>query len=176
MTAVVRLRQGMRALFALVFAPQVDHAPLKRYLTPTQIALFSKFQRSEQLHSIRVLKAVMAQEYDTPHALKVAALLHDIGKTCHPVGLFGKTLPVLVKAFAPALLQRWSAGSPENRWQRPFVVYAHHPVWSGHLIAYTGGGDDATWLATHHADDPQHWRDHPLYGLLVRLQAADNNN
>ncbi len=176
MTAVIRLRQGVRALIALIFAPSVDYDAVARALTLSQVALFKRLQRAEQLHSLRVLRAVLAQDTVTPPALAVAALLHDIGKVRYPVGLIGKMLPVLVKRISPRLVRRLSDGNPENRFIRPFVVYLHHPAWSSELITKDGGSPDAAWLAAHHADDADRWRNHPLYAQILRLQAADDRN
>ncbi|MBE0688821.1 MAG: HD domain-containing protein [Anaerolineae bacterium] len=166
-----RLRQGVRALFA--FAQPVDDALAGRFLSPALLKHFQALRRSEQLHSLRVLRALLTEGEVSP-GLTVAALLHDVGKSRYPMSLWQRTLPVLVKRFFPQSFAQMSAGDPAKRWQRGFVVYVHHPAWSADIIAEGGGDADAAWLAAHHADDPQHWREHPLYDQLCRLQAADN--
>lgn len=173
MTAVYRFRQGVRALFA--FARPVDDTLAARTLPPAQLALFRQLRRGEQLHSLAVLRAVLAQG-DTPPALATAALLHDVGKIRFPLAVWQKSAAVLVRAFLPSWFRRWSDGDPRRFWQRPFVVYVHHPRWSADLLAQTHAEPDAVWLAEHHADDAELWRDHPLYTLLKRLQAADDAN
>lgn len=169
-----RLRQGLRALFA--FACPVDDALAARYLTPAQIALFRRLRRGEQLHSLNVLRGVLLQADETPPALAVAALLHDAGKSRYPLRLWQKTIAVLVRAGAPPLFRRLSAGDPQKWWARPFVVYVRHPAWSAELLAEAGADDAAIWLAAHHQDEAAQWRDHELFPLLKRLQAADDTN
>ncbi|MCL4247242.1 MAG: HD domain-containing protein [Anaerolineae bacterium] len=172
MTAVLyRVRQGLRALFA--FTTPVDYALVSEFLSPALMTHFRAMRHSEQLHSLRVLRALLAAGA-VPHALAVAALLHDVGKSRYPLSLWQRTLPVLVKRLSRRLLERLNGGNGASRWRRGFVVYVHHPAWSADIIAENGGDPDAVWLAAHHADDPANWRDHPLYDQLCRLQAADD--
>ncbi len=171
--AIHRLRQGLRALFA--FARPVDLDLAARYLTPEQVALFQRMRRGERLHSLNVLRALLAQG-DTPPDLAVAALLHDVGKSRYPLALWQKSIAVLVRAFNPALFERLSRGDPRRWWQRPYAVYVQHPAWSAELLAQTYASDTALWLVAHHADAAERWRDHDLYPLLQRLQTADDTN
>lgn len=173
MTAAYRIRQGVRALVA--FTQPVDHTLAAEYLSPPLLALFHRMRRAEQLHSLNVLRTVLSQG-ETPSSLAAAALLHDVGKTLHPLTIWQKSLAVLVRAFLPPLFRRLSTGDPRLFWRRGFVVYVQHPRWSGELIEQAGGTSDAIWLAAHHADDPDQWRDHALYPLLKRLQRADDAN
>ncbi len=173
MTAVRRLRQGVRALFA--FAQPVDYALVAEYLAPPLLARFRQMRRSEQLHSVRVLRTLLAQG-DVAHDLAVAALLHDVGKSLYPLSLWQRSLPVIVRRISPRLLLRLSQGDPRVDWRRGFVVYVQHPAWSGELIRRGGGSDQAVWLAAHHADALTTWHDHPLVRQLARLQAADDLN
>jgi hypothetical protein len=168
-----RLRQGLRALFA--FSRTVDYALAAPYLTDEQLRLFKQMRRGEQLHSLNVLRGVLAQG-DTPPDLALAALLHDVGKIRYPLRLWQKTVAVLTRAFIPALSGRLSAGDPSRWISRPFVVYAHHPAWGADLLAQTGASENALWLVAHHADNAEHWRTHDQYPLLKRLQAADDQN
>jgi hypothetical protein len=173
MTAVSRIRQGVRALFA--FVRPLDHILAAEYLSPPLLALFAQMRRGEQLHSLNVLRAVLSQG-QAPSTLAVAALLHDVGKTLYPLSVWQRTLAVLVRAFLPALFRRLSEGNPRPFWRRGFVVYVHHSAWSGELIARAGGSPDAAWLAAHHGDDAERWCDHTLYQLLKRLKMADDAN
>lgn len=166
-----RIRQGLRELLA--FAQPVDLALAAEHLPPELLALFVRLRRGEQLHSLNVLRAVLAQG-PTPPDLAVAALLHDAGKACYPLAVWQKTLAVLARAFFPGLARRWEQGSPRHFWMRPFVVYAQHPAWSAQLLADAGAPPVAVWLAAHHADDAAQWADHPAGALLRRLQQADD--
>jgi hypothetical protein len=173
MTAVYRIRQGVRALFA--FARPVDYALAAENLSPQLFSLFEQMSRGEQIHSLNVLREVQSQG-QTPSVLAVAALLHDSGKTRYPLSVWQKTVAVLVRTFLPTVFHRLSEGDPRSFWQRPFVVYVQHPSWSAEIIIQAAGSPDAAWLAAHHADDAEEWRDHTLFPLLKRLQAADDAN
>lgn len=169
--AIHRLRQGLRALFAFARPVELDLAA--RYLKPQQLALFRSMRRGEQLHSLNVLRAVLAQG-DTPPDLAVAALLHDVGKSRHPLAVWQKTAVVLVRAFAPDLFRRLSQRDPSDFLARPFVVAVRHPTWGADMLAQAGASDAAIWLVAHHQDAPQPGEE--LAHLLKRLQSADDAN
>ena len=173
MTAVYRIRQGLRAVFA--FSREVELPLAAEYLTPEHMALFQQMRRSEQLHSLNVLRDVLAQG-SIPHDLAVAALLHDVGKSRYPMGTWQKTMAVLVRAISPRLFEQWSKGNPANLWKRPFVVYVDHAKWSAQLIADAGASENAIWLVAHHQESADQWDNHSLVSLLRRLQEADNSN
>jgi hypothetical protein len=174
MTATQRLRQGVRALLA--GARPVDRDLAAAYLTPAQMALFAALRRGEQLHSLNVLRAVLAQE-PAPHDLAVAALLHDAGKARYPFSVLEKTLVVLARAALPRRCVRWAAADPDaSRWARPFAVSAQHPAWSAALAADAGVSPRAVWLIAHHADPLAAHVGHPYAPLLARLQRADDAN
>ena len=169
-----RLRQGLRALFA--FTRSVDLALAERYLSPPQLIAFQRLRRGEQLHSLSVLRAVLAQNPVTPPDLAVAALMHDVGKTRYPSRLWQKIITVAVRMVAPSTFDRLSHGDP-RRWQyRPFVVYVDHPIWSAEILAQTDASPEAIWLVAHHADPTDRWQTHDLFPLLKRLQSADDTN
>lgn len=174
MPAVQRIRQGIRALLAFSQAADLDMAA--EHLNPAQLALFRQLQHNEQLHSLNVLRDVLAQAEATPNDLAVAALLHDCGKSRYPLAVWQKTLTVLVRAFAPSLYTHWQNGDPSSPFARPVIVSEQHPAWSAALAAEVDTTERALWLIAHHADDPAHWQDHPHFNLLKRLKTADDAN
>ncbi len=174
MTLRYRFQQGIWALFA--FSQPVDTRLAQQTLSPELFSLFEKLQKSEQLHSLKVLQTVMRQTAVTSQALKNAALLHDCGKIRYPLSVAQKTFVVLVRRFKPALFERMTQGDPENLIYRPFVANRHHPQWSGDSLREVGADDDTIWLATHHADSLDLWQNHPLYDDLARLQKADDQH
>jgi len=173
MPMVYRLQQGLRALLA--FSQPVDWALVERYLSTRLLTLFRQMDRGEQLHSLGVLRIVLAQG-DTPPDLAVAALLHDVGKSRYPIGVAQKTLAVLVRAVVPSAYMRWSKGNPLNLWERPFVVYEQHPQWSAELLREAGASEMACWLAAHHAEPLETARTPTQLEWLKRLKQADDQN
>jgi hypothetical protein len=177
MAAVYRVRQGVRALFA--FSQVVDYDLAAEYLNPTQMTLFRRMARSEQLHSLNVLQSVLAQAAETPHDLAVAALLHDCGKSYYALTVWQRTLAVLVKKLLPSLSNQLSRNdSPVGLsvWRAPFVVRQHHPAWGAALLTQTDTSERAIWLVAHHADSLALWQEHPNTPLLARLKQADDLN
>ncbi len=168
-----RIQQGLRALFA--FSQSVDRDLAAQYLSPELLACFDQMRRSEQLHSLAVLRTLREEGF-VPDDLGVAALLHDVGKSRYPFPVWQKTLVVLTRQFAPRWFERLSAGPTSNRLCRPFVLSVHHPAWSAAIVQAAGASDRARWLIAHHADDLKQWSQHPHVELLQRLQAADDAN
>lgn len=173
MPVVYRLQQGLRALFA--FSQDVDWVLVERSLSPSLLALFRQMDRGEQVHSLAVLRDVLAQG-DTPTDLAVAALLHDVGKSRYPINVWQKTWAVIVRAIAPSRYEQWSKGSPLNLWQRPFVVYEQHSLWSAELLRTAGASEAACWLAAHHAVRDAAVPTSTQSEWLKRLQQADDQN
>jgi len=169
-----RIKQGLRALFA--FAYPVDLDLVRETLNDAEYELFIQLSRSEQLHSIRVLRDVLAQESDTPSELAQAALLHDIGKVRYRLAIWQKTIAVLVKAFSPQTEAKMIADDTLTFWRAPFVVRHYHPVWGGQLLIETNSHPTTIWLTTHHAEDVEIHKSTPYYDLLRRLQVADDAN
>ena len=169
---ISRIAQGLRALFA--WATPVDTAAAAGVLSPELMALFGRMRRSEQLHSLRVMRTLRAQGYTDPDLL-TAALLHDSGKSRYPLGLVGRTLAVLARHYLPGPFARWSAGEPSG-WRRPFVIAEQHPGWSAEDMLAAGASARAASLARRH--QLPHIK-HPVSDedrLLALLQAADDRH
>lgn len=173
-SATQRIQQGIRALLA--FATPVDTELARQHLSSAELEAFQQMARAEQLHSLNVLRDVLAQADTTPHALAVAALLHDVGKSRYHLTVWQKTASVLLKKFAPTIAQKLANTSTLTVWTAPFVVREQHPHWSADILRNCESDDTAIWLAQHHQDAPQHHQNHPHYALLCRLQTADDAN
>jgi hypothetical protein len=167
-----RLNQGLRALIAFVRPP--DLAEAREVLGPRLTPLFRQMRLSEQNHCLRVMHTLRAQGCNHPDLL-VAALLHDVGKTRYPLTLFGRTLPVLVKAVAPRLARRLSQGEPCGL-RRPFVVVERHPQWGAEMLAEAGASPLAVTLTRRHQEHLSHPPQSEEDRLLLLLQAADMVN
>ena len=172
MSAVYRLQQGLRALGA--WLRPVDDALAARYLPPPLHALYCRMRRHERLHSLRVLRDLLADGHTQPDLL-AAALLHDVGKTRYPFSLPEKVLVVLVKAAAPRLYRRWGSSVSEG-WRRPFAVSVQHPVWGADMVVRVGGSSLTATLIRYHAEPPPSHLPEETARLLALLQAADNRN
>lgn len=172
-----RLRQGLRALTAGLHP--VDTALAASMLSPAELALFARLRRSEQIHSLNVLRGVLAAGEDDPD-LRVAALLHDVGKTLAPFTLPERVLVVLVRKLAPTLYERWAQpdpdGEPPRGWRRPFAISRCHPAWSARLMAGAGCAPRAVELARRHQEHLAAPPRDETERLLLVLQAADDRN
>ena len=167
MGALRRLRQGLNALLA--FAQPVDYALVAQHLTPALQDCFALLRRSEQLHSLRVLRALQAQGA-VPPELAAAALLHDVGKTRWPFPLWQRVLVVLLPLLAPALAARLARGDEANLLARPFIIEEQHPAWGAQLARAAGADERVAALIEHHAQPPGDDE------LLARLRYADEHN
>jgi hypothetical protein len=128
------MRQFLHALRA---APNTeDLALVQSLLTPPLQDLFLQMQKGEQAHSIQVTRKIMETE-GAPADLKVAALLHDVGKTCYPLNLWERVAIVLARAMFPNQVMHWGKG-PVKGWRRPFVVSEQHAAWGAKMAAQAG--------------------------------------
>jgi hypothetical protein len=170
--ALARVRQGLRALSA--WARPVDDELAATFLSPPLLALFRQMRRSEQQHSLNVLRTLRSRGYDDP-VLMVAALLHDAGKCRAPYHLWDRVIVVLAKAVAPDRVRQWGSGEPTG-WRRPFAVSIQHPRWSAEMAAAAGADPLVIDLIAAHQRRIGHAPQTRLEQLLVALQTADDAN
>ena len=167
-----RLAQGLRALLAFAMSP--DLALARTYLSDCEFAAFQAMSRSEQLHSLNVLRAVLDAQPNAPKALTAAALLHDVGKSRRRLAVWQKTLAVLALSVAPGLSGRLSREDAPRAWRIPFIVQRHHPKWGAEILRDCGSDTDLIWLVEQHQAQANEHQAHPAFALLKCLQAADN--
>jgi hypothetical protein len=174
-----RARQFWHALGAAPSPASLEEA--QSILNPAQMALFRSMQASEQAHALRVMGQLRSQGLVHPDLL-VAALLHDVGKSCFPLNLWERVIIVLVRAFFPAKARQWGngdiSGDPKRytAWRKPFVVAEQHPAWGAEMAIKAGVSSLAAALIRRH----QNFFASKIVSLedqlLVQLQAADNDH
>ena len=161
-----------------------ERAEVQCCLNPALAALFGRQTVGEQVHSLRVMRALAAGGgASTRPELLQAALLHDVGKSLSPLSLFDRGLVVLARALAPAAIRGWGQGQARG-WRRPFVTAERHPEWGAELCARAGASPLTVTLIRRHAS-PRHGSpvtrpamkpETPEDTLLALLQAADDDN
>ena len=154
-----RVQQGIRALLA--FATPLDSQLAQQYLSDAELHAFQQMSRAEQLHSLNVLRDVLAQSDTTPHVLAVVALLHDVGKSRYHLAVWQKTIAVLVKKIMPQLSGYLSRDETLNFWRAPFTVRKYHPKWSAEILRACQSDAVAIWLAEYHQHPADTYKDHP---------------
>ncbi|HEY45580.1 MAG TPA: HD domain-containing protein [Anaerolineae bacterium] len=172
MSLTYRASQTFRVLLAKPGSE--DLALAEEHLLPPLVELFHQMSPADQIHGLRVLHSLLAQDEGDPNLL-AAALLHDVGKSQVRLRLWERILIVLVSWFAPERSQRWGEGQL-NSWRRPFVIAVHHPAWGAEMIRQAGGTEELATLVLRHQEtlppDPAKEIDR----LLFRLQEADGLN
>jgi len=176
-----RTRQFWHALGS---APSSDSIALAwTLLTPPQQLIFNRMLQSEQVHSLRVLHELLAQQEENKDLL-VAALLHDVGKSRFPLHLWERVVIVLAKKIYPAGAKRWGERVSEDEqaprgWRRAFIIAEEHPVWGAEMAADAGCSQLTMNLISRHQDiipvskiDNLSKEDR----LLLKLQAIDDES
>ena len=168
-----RVRQFGRLLWPQPLTA-VERQEVEAILSQRQLLLFAEFAPSDQRHSYRVLQTLLAAGEMEP-SLLVAALLHDIGKICHPIYVWDRVLIVLGEAFLPRQVAVWGGGEVSG-WKRPFVIRAKHPAWGADLVHAAGATPLTVRLIARHQDKlPANSTSHEDK-LLAWLQWADDQN
>jgi len=164
--AAYRARQFLQALTA---RPGVeDLARARAVLGPDLYDLFLRLRPPEQVHALRVFRALRASGEVEPDLL-AAGLLHDIGKSPLPLRLFDRVAVVLGQALLPVRARAWGAGDPSG-WRRGFVVACRHAEWGATMVDQSGGSQRLVTLVREHQDG------FPANADLAALQAADGDS
>jgi hypothetical protein len=172
---VYRVKQFFGALTARI--EDEDEQELTRLLTPTQRNLFRRMIRSDQRHSIDVC-ATLCQAREANPDLLAAALLHDAGKAAGRILLWQRILIVLLRRWAPGVLNWLARGSSEvkvPRWRRGFVVNRLHPDRGARWATEAGCSTTTVALIRRH-QEPLKTIENEQDRLLAVLQWADGVN
>ena len=137
-------------------------------------ALFFRMSDPDQAHSVRVFQALVAQGEDDDDLLR-AALLHDVGKSLHPLRAWERSLVVVTNRILPNQVLKWGQGEPDG-WRKPFVVALQHPEWGATLIQQEGGSETLVTLIRYHQEHAPPNIGKDVQELLERLQTADGMN
>jgi exopolyphosphatase/pppGpp-phosphohydrolase len=175
---------------ALLSVPDPDDLTLAQtWLSTAQKELFSRLQESEQAHSLQIFKRLLDQcrlePVDSQDDLLLAALLHDVGKSCFPLSIWDRVLIVLAKAIFPNRIREWgrlpeansfsSPGVQMRGWRRAFVIAEQHPRWGAEMAAAAGASPLAVSLIRRHQEASRQSVQSLEDRLLCRLQAADGS-
>ncbi len=171
--ALYRIQQGLRALTA--YTRPVDLDTVRAYLSPPLAALFLRMRRSEQLHSLNVLRALRAAGYTHPD-LMTAALLHDAGKSRARYHLWDRVLVVLARRLFPDRAKAWGAAERPTGWRRPFVIAAQHPAWGAEMARAAGASPLAVEIIARHQEALDSPPENETERLLVALMEADGSH
>ncbi|MGA2490156.1 MAG: HD domain-containing protein [Anaerolineales bacterium] len=153
---------------------RIPSEALSPYLTSAQLSLFRRMQPSEQMHAYSMFKSLEVTGHANPDLL-AAALLHDVGKTLHPLSILERVTVILGKHLFRGAARQWATGMPSGL-RRPFVVAAQHAEWGADLASQSGVTSQTVELIRHHHDAPLTNLGSQTERLLVALQSADDEN
>ncbi len=137
-------------------------------------SLFFRMSDPDQAHSVRVFQALVDQGEEGENLLR-AALLHDVGKSLHPLRAWERALVVITNRILPNQVLKWGQGEPHG-WRKPFVVALQHPEWGAALVQQEGGSETLVTLIRYHQEHPLPNIREDVQELLERLQTADGMN
>ena len=183
MQIIYRARQTWNTITAIPEKDDIDQ--VRKIFSPDLMSLFLCLQPGEQAHSYWVYDQ-LRQGGETNNDLLVAALLHDVGKSLHPLRLWERIVIVLGKTFSTQAVKALGQGEPHG-FLRPFVISEKHPDWGADMAAQTGASQLTVSIIRRH-QEPQNINPNEQSGenpgvtsnhlmerqLLQRLQRADN--
>lgn len=172
-----RARQFWLALGAAPSAKDLELAA--KILSPALMELFLRQHPSEQFHSVCICKQLIEQGERSPDLL-AAALLHDVGKSLHPLRVWERVVVVIGQVIFPGLSRWWGIGAAQG-WRKPFVVAAQHPGWGAEMARAAGASPLLVKLIARHQEEVKTFSMESRGvsvedTLLARLQKLDNES
>ncbi len=168
-----RVGQFLRSVFPHISTG--ERQLVSRVLTPALTALFFNMSHADQVHSLRVLQDLLQDGQDDPDLL-AAALLHDVGKSLHPLNPLERALVVLANRIAPGWVIRMGQADGVGGLRKSFATAVHHPRWGSELVARHGGSARLAQLIRFHQEPAEASSLADLEPSIVLLQQADNRN
>ncbi len=177
MGILYRVRQFLNAVREIPSLEDIEQ--IKTVLAPELFSLFRSMQPGEQAHSIKIWRGLLDFGQSNPD-LQVAALLHDVGKTLHPLSVWDRSLIVFMKTLFPKQAKAWGQPKQVNQqpnWRRAFLVAENHPAWGASMAEKAGASPLTVALIRNH-QAPNDQTNPPLPSdindLLVQLIRLDN--
>ena len=171
MTASYRIQQGVRGLLSRFRA--VDDEPAKAYLAPKAWSLYARMDKADRAHCQRVFAWLQEQGEDDSDLL-TAALLHDAGKSATQIGVWHRSVKVVLKRLSPDRWRSLARPTDSGSMRYPFYVLDVHPLLGSRMAAKAGCSKTTVWLIRNHETDPD--KNDPRYPLMRALQDADAVN
>lgn len=184
-TALYRTKQFFDALKARASRlSEADKVLAAQILTrPEERRIFARMHVDDQQHGLAIVRLLQKDGHEDARLFQ-AALLHDAAK-CLGQPILYRVAVVLLKAWSPRLLAKCATPktaflsnheaelAEHPRWQRPFLIHAHHPAIGAAWASQAGCDPVVVWLIAHHQDpviDPTGEQAE----LLAIFQWADN--
>jgi len=144
-------------------------------LSPQELILFQRLPIPDQNHSLRVLKSLQAAG-ETDLDLQKSALLHDIGKSLHPLDRWERVFAVLILGLLPGKAREWGKLEPRGL-HRALAVIHQHPAWGAEMLREAGSSQRVIDLVRfHERQEITGLLDQGGLELLQKLQNADDLN
>jgi putative nucleotidyltransferase with HDIG domain len=152
---------------------------VRRMLASAQLDLFLQMSPGEQSHSLEVLHR-LSKQGETQQDVRVASLLHDVGKTRAPLRLWERAWIVLAGKLAPGSLRKWGAATGNLGtlpwWQKPCVVAEQHPAWGAEMARVASCSPRVVSLIRRHQENELLNLQAEEDILLSKLQAVDEQS
>ncbi|MEA3406959.1 MAG: hypothetical protein U9R48_02620 [Chloroflexota bacterium] len=145
----------------------VDYDLVQELLPAEAYALFRNMSVGDQRHALCVLRA-LDRDGEPSLALRQAALLHDVGKSCGHVRLWHRILGVATKAVDGDLLSRLAPSDGG------LYVQAHHSELGALLCEKAGLSAFVVNVVRYHESPLEEVDDAVLREALVALKMADD--